>query len=107
MQTATTETQRDAYHDQVVAKGIDKTFQRTITELMKKHPDGLTRREIGAALRLETNQYSARCNELITCNPPILQVAGKRKCSISNVTVEILKHSMFMDPANTQGDMFQ
>lgn len=96
-----TDTSKDAYKNHVIPKGIDKHYRREILEFMRDYPDGLTRKELGFGLGLESNQYSARCNELI--KEEKLVKSGKRKCSITNKTVEVLKHHSFTKP---QADFF-
>ena len=59
---------------------------------MIKQTEPKTRKEIGRALGLHTNQYSGRCNELIKAK--VLRVVGTKKCPFSGKHVEALLHEV-------------
>lgn len=97
MKTNVKETSIDAYRSPEMLS-IKANYQERIAGYMLAVGKPLTRREIGSRLNLQANQYSARCNELVAAK--ILVVTGKRKCSISGKTVEVLMHHKFADPQN-------
>ena len=90
MKTSVTETSIDCYYNTVVGK-YQTRYHKMIAGFMMGQKEPLTRKEIGKALGLETNQYSGRCNELITAK--VLKVVGKKKCTFSGKCVEALAHS--------------
>lgn len=90
MKTNVTETSLDAYYNHVAGQ-VQSKFHEAIGNYMIMQMRPLTRREIGQALKLDSNQYSARCNELIAAK--VMMVVGEKKCSISGRNVEALMHS--------------
>ena len=102
MKTNVKETSLDAYHHESMP-AIRNKYHTKILDYMKAFGGGRTRKEIGYALSLDANQYSARCNELVDAKD--LVVVGKRKCSITNRTVEELMHKDFANPE--QKELFQ
>jgi len=88
------ETAIENYHNEIVPKKVDKKYQLEISGFMLGQKEPMTRREIGMALGLESNQYSARCNELIEAN--VLCIVGVKKCRYSNKRVQALLHKANM-----------
>lgn len=95
MKTNATATQIDCYHNTVAGK-YQTRFHNMISGFMLGQKDPMSRREIGRALGLETNQYSGRCNELIAAK--VLVVVGEKRCSLSGKTVEALLHAVNANP---------
>ena len=95
MKTSATETSIDCYYNTVVGK-YQTRFHNMISAFMLDQKEPMSRREIGKALGLETNQYSGRCNELIAAK--VLVVVGEKRCSLSGKTVESLLHSVNANP---------
>lgn len=97
MRTAVTETSIDAYHSSSrrtagqlqcdrIAEYVERAGTATIAEIAK-------------ALHMEKSSVSGRRNELIAAGRLVL--AGERKCSVTNRTVQSVKV-----PAR-QGALFQ
>lgn len=100
MKTNVAATSIDCYHNTVRGE-YQSRYYRMIVGYMREQLTPKTRREIGKALGLETNQYSGRCNELIAAG--VLVVIGERKCSLSGKNVEALLHAAHVNP---QGQLF-
>jgi len=77
-------------HDYVQSSGKAGTQEMAILNFMdeNRHLD-FTRRELAAALSMETSTMSARVNSLLTAEKLIEPY--KRKCTVSGLTVWALK----------------
>ena len=101
MKTNVAETSIDCYYNRGVQLTI-KDHCGKIAAFMLNQSQPMTRREIGKALGLESNQYSGRCNQLIAAK--VLAVCGEKVCSYSGKRVEALIHSCNLDK---QARLFQ